>query len=236
VRAHASHIIGILAVQANQIFSRGIGQRRLGEELRQARVPLHQPILAEVLLVEKGASSQPVLLLQIMVQEFRVALDLDAQLPDQRLRAIAVRIRSLDSHGPAEADERFALIVKLVSLGVPAEVIVIVEDQDLRAGLERCSVEVGRRKTRDARSHDDEFVFFADIDSGNRRPGVLALADRIKLVHRRWIVTSKPCAQRRIVFSRRPLGLCPREGRNSRRYSNGDAVQKIPPRYRPVHP
>ena len=78
VRAHAGHVIGILAVQADQVFACRFGQGRLGEEIRQTRVAAHQAVFAEMLLVEKGAGGKIVFLYQLVIQELGIAFDLDA--------------------------------------------------------------------------------------------------------------------------------------------------------------
>src|SRR5580704_7965817 len=78
LRTHSLQIIGIFAMQANQVLARGIGERRFGEELRQARVALDENILAEVLFVEECPACQTMLLLEVAIEELPIALHRDA--------------------------------------------------------------------------------------------------------------------------------------------------------------
>ena len=101
----------------------------------------------------------------------RVALHLDAELLDQPLGGVAVRIRRRDALRAAVSDEGAALVGELVALRVSAEVVVVVEDQDLLRVAEGAPPEVRGREARDAGADDHEVVMLARVDltAGNWR-------------------------------------------------------------------
>src|SRR5262249_24889196 len=95
------------------------------------------------------------------VLKLRIALHLNRQLLDQALRRVAVRKRRRDALRAAIADERPPLIAELVPLGVSAEVVVVVEDQDLLVRSERAAPEVRCGEARNAGADDHEIVGLA---------------------------------------------------------------------------
>src|SRR5271170_8219928 len=92
-------------------------------------VAKNQAIVRKMIFVEEG-SGLKVVLLQVSVGDGVIAADVDAEFADQRLGGIAVGIRRGDRHGATEADERLALVMKLVSLRMSAEVVVVVQNQN----------------------------------------------------------------------------------------------------------
>src|SRR5262245_28208583 len=90
-------------------------------------------ILAESLAVEEHAIAQPQRLVEIRVLEFSIhAFDVDAEFLDEPRCDRTVGPRTLDHQSAAVHEMRAAVQVELVALGVSAEVVVIVEDQDSR--------------------------------------------------------------------------------------------------------
>src|SRR5262249_1762692 len=90
VGGQAGHVIGILAVDADEILPRLIRERRLREELgpRYASVAAHEAVFAEVLFVEKHRRTE--ILERVARRELAVARDVDAEILDQPLRGVAV--------------------------------------------------------------------------------------------------------------------------------------------------
>jgi hypothetical protein len=82
-----------------------------------------------------------------------------------------VRFRRLHEHRSTEAEQRLAVDRELVALRVTAEIIVIVENQDARVGVDVAAIEICGCQPADACANDNEVVVFA------RWPGrpVLAL-------------------------------------------------------------
>ncbi len=88
-------------------------------------------------------------------------LDIDADLAEQSQRYIAV-VRVLEKYAAAEREVALAGVLELISFGAPAEIIVVVENQDARV-LVRSAIEMGRRESADAPSDDDEVVALVDV-------------------------------------------------------------------------
>ena len=61
----------------------------------------------------------------------------------------------------AVAQEQATRNLKFVALGVPAEVVMIIEDQDARARARLLAIEVGCRQTTDTAPHHYKIVGFA---------------------------------------------------------------------------
>src|SRR5437660_445756 len=110
--AHRRHVVRVLAVQPNQIAPRGAGERRLREELwpRETAVPRHQPVVAEMIPVEEDRRPEIELLKDVAVEELTVARDVDAELLDETLRGVAVRVRRRNPLRAAVADEGPSLL------------------------------------------------------------------------------------------------------------------------------
>ena len=93
---------------------------------------------------------------------------IDAQGLQQAVGDRAVGERTVDLQGAAVHQVQLAAEVVLVALGVAAEIVVVVEDQDARAGP-RGAVEVRRRQAADAAADDDQVVGLAGV-LGRRWP------------------------------------------------------------------
>jgi len=82
--------------------------------------------------------------------------DVDSELIEQRERQVVVG-SVLEIDAAANGEIALAAVMELVALGVPAEVVVVAENEDARVLVGR-AVEVGRRQAADAASHHDEVV------------------------------------------------------------------------------
>jgi hypothetical protein len=150
-------------VALHGVGERGCGQQPLVEPVEVAR---HDHVLPERLAIEEEAGAQAERRVQRAVQQARIAADVDSELLDQALGDGAVRRRAVDRLCAAIADPRASAVGELVALGVPAEVVVVIEHEDARVGT--CLAEVVRGgQPADAAADDNEVVVLA---SGCRRP------------------------------------------------------------------
>ncbi len=94
-------------------------------------VTRHQLVGPESFPVEEHAVMQPERLIELRMLDFAAQLrHIDTQLRQQRLRNRRVRARAVDLQRAAIHQVQPAAELKLVALGMAAEVIVIVEDQN----------------------------------------------------------------------------------------------------------
>src|SRR5262245_12991877 len=195
---HPRHVVWILAVDSDQIRLRDVRERRLREELRPRDAPVSgdDAVFAEVLLVEEGRCAKT--LQRTASVEFAVALDFDAELFDQPLGGVAVRKRRRDALCATVADERTSVVVELVTLGVTAEVVVVIENENLLIVPERTPPEVRRRQAGNPGADDDQIVFLAAVGAC-RHLSIGPLLQRGESVDRRGIVAAQAGAERRIL-------------------------------------
>jgi hypothetical protein len=194
----------------------------------------------------------PVLAVLLRVQEEPVAgAETRQQIPG---RAGGIELLEIDTellehavHGIAEAvllevvaaswrEEHATAGVELVAPGVAAEVVVVVQDQDLlvRAGL--LAIQIGRRQTADATAGDDEVVALVQ----NRGLGGPLAAPRHRMgdLVRSVVAPAHSGEDGRVVVAgdptRRSRGLLQRqqisrgERRPSRQRERG-TVEEVPP-------
>ena len=88
-----------------------------------------ETVFLEMLLIEEGGLMQ-VVLVEPAISNGAITADLDAQLMDERFGSEAIGIRSGDGHGAAIADICSPGVLKLIALGVAAEVVVIIKNED----------------------------------------------------------------------------------------------------------
>ena len=93
------------------------------------------------------------------------ARDVDAEILEQTLGHGAVeRLGRLQRLAAAVAQDQAAIEAELVALGVAAEVVVVVQDQDSRPAI-GAPVEPGRRQAADAAADHDQIVALVDRQS-----------------------------------------------------------------------
>src|SRR5207253_2543063 len=89
--------------------------------------------------------------------------EVDAEVVQQPLGDGAVeRVGRLERLAAAVTDDRNAVDRELVALGVAAEIVVVVEDEDARVVPGRAAVEPGRGEPADAAADNDEIVALLD--------------------------------------------------------------------------
>ena len=159
-RAEARHGIESLGEEAPKIATHAVAHGRGRQERLVADVASEEPIGAVCFPVEEERRAETERLVETRVEHLRVARDVDAELRDERLGHRAVRRGAVDRLRAAVAEIGAAVVNELVSLGVAAEVVVVVEHQDPR-GRPGFPEKVRRRETADAGADDNQVVLFA---------------------------------------------------------------------------
>src|SRR5437773_709796 len=129
-----------------------------------------QRVGTECLFVEKNRRVQAKRSVQVFGYVLGIGRNINPQFFDQPLGHRAVRCRTLDGKGPAKAQHRPRAGAKLVALGVPAEVVVVVENQYAGFWSSRFAEEVSRRESADASAHNYKIVLLVGVDG---RSGVV---------------------------------------------------------------
>ncbi len=218
VVGQARHVVDLRVLQARDVFLRRRRERRLRQPLRPrraargpaaatataARRANHQPVGAKRFLVEEIRLLQTLKRIAVprATRRRRERRHIDPDRLHQPQRLGAVREWRRDAGGPAVGDEQASARAELVPLGMSAEVVVVVENEDLRRRARPRAVEVRRRQSADAAAHHDEIVGFARV---LRRAGVapeITVAQRMRHVERSVVAAAHAGQRRRIVTGR----------------------------------
>ena len=131
----------------------------------------------ERFLVEEGRTLQTHAFIEVLVEILVEAIDVDPQFLQQAECFLAVVVGRFQRLSSSIADQQPLTGLELIALRMPAEIIVIVENQNLRAGSSELAEEVRGGKATDSSTHDHEIVRFLVVDS--IRPG-LAVAHGVR--------------------------------------------------------
>src|SRR5215471_17168942 len=139
-------------------------QWRAGKKLRPwpRRIAGHEPILTERLCIEKHRwreYGQELLVEALGRQRRRV----DAQRCEEPAGLRAVRCRRRDRVRTAVAEQEPSADAELIACGVPAEVVVVVEEQDARIVASLLAEEVRGGESTDATTHHDQIIHLARV-------------------------------------------------------------------------
>lgn len=162
---------------------------------------------------------------------------IDAELRQQPLWNGCVRPRAVDLQGAAVHQVQPAAELKLVALGMTAEVIVIIQDQNSGGGASPFAKKMRRGQPADATPHDHEVVRFTGVGCS---AGPAAIPQRVRLFERTRVAAAHPRECRRVIISGilrfDGLGRGSPEQRTRQRCGRGDerSLQKITPRNLPV--
>jgi hypothetical protein len=104
--------------------------------------------------------------------------------------------------GPSIEQEGSTTYLKLVALGVSAEVVVIVQDQYSSAGGSSRAIEVRCRQSADSATHDDQVIHLVRIRA---RLWLATIAQGVCILERARMAASQAGQQRRVI-SRTVLG------------------------------
>src|SRR5215467_6746181 len=138
LRGEAGHVVDLGFVKPRDVGAYRGRERRVGQQLRP-RLGVdanHQLVGAESLAIEEDAASEPDRAVEIVsgtggVEPYRI----DAELAQEPRRNDAVGSPAVDLQCPAVYQLYPAAQLELVALGVPAEIVVIVEDENARRRL-----------------------------------------------------------------------------------------------------
>ncbi|MNS49920.1 hypothetical protein D3C72_825520 [compost metagenome] len=190
---------------------------------RVAREPL---VAAEVLGVEKHRAAQAPALIGVSLARWRRGADVDAHPGQHRTHGRTVGGGWRHLGAAAVAHQRLAAHREFVALGVAAEVVVVVEDQDAPVRAKLLAIEPRRGQPADAAAHHHEVIRFA------RQHGRVRSAFARQAVGQReraGVVAAQP-GQRRRVAGRCGLGPCltnqPRRGNTGRNAQRG-AIEEV---------
>ena len=113
----------------------------------------------------------------------------------------AVGPRAVDQQGAAVDQLETAVERKFVALGVTAEIVVVVENED--AGVRMfCPIEMRCREPADAAAHDDEIVgFIRWLEIVRLRPEI-AVAQAVRGFKCAGMTAAQPGQRRRIIAGR----------------------------------
>ena len=176
VGAEPRQVVGlVVALETGDVAARLLAQGRLAQELgpRPAaggdpRRAGHQSIDAEPLAVEPDAETEAELAIDVVIGRDLALepIEVDADGLQQTHRHRAVLAGPFDVERAAIEHQHAAAVVELVALGVAAEVVVVVEHQDLRPGASGRAEEERGRKAADAAADDHQVVGLAGIGGG----------------------------------------------------------------------
>src|SRR6266478_6823834 len=128
LRGEPRQIILFLGVDAGDVFADGIGERSFCEELRP-RGGVHsrdEAVFTESFFVEKSGGAQ--FRIELLVVGFEERFRSNADLAKQALGDIAVLAGTLDGLRSAVTQQHPSGSAKFVAFGVPAKIVVIVQD------------------------------------------------------------------------------------------------------------
>ena len=140
----AGKVVDLCFLDAGNVALRLRRQRGLSEQLRPRRPAAGNQELvgAERLAVEEHAAPQAERPIEITVRAFvRESHGIDAELFQKTVRNGTVRPWTVDLESSAVDQRQAAAELKLVALGMAAEVIMVVENEDARISA-TCAIEV----------------------------------------------------------------------------------------------
>src|SRR5579871_2332833 len=164
---------------------------------------------------------------------------IDAQLLDDSLRDLAVRSWALDRKCSAKPQAKSITDVEFVALGMPTEIVVVVENQDARFLACCFAIEVRRGESADPSADNDQIVALTGINRRARRIPESAVPQCVRRIKRSWMTAAHSSQDRRII-GRRFFRLrifaeqTPRHQCRTRRHRN--AVQEVAAADLAVHP
>ena len=197
LRVEAGEMVLHLGVEARQVSADGGRQRRFGEELRPRLLARagDQTVAQEMLPVKERGVAQPGIGFGLKPL---IAGEIDTQIGQHLLGGEAVGEGRFNAHRAAIGKDGAAAVVELVALGVTAEIVVIIKDQDLAIIAQCLPVEMGRRQAGNAAAHDHQIIMFAAVIRRNRAAKT-AVAGHVRGFETAGILPAQAGFQRGIV-------------------------------------
>ena len=106
---------------------------------------------------------QPVRAIELFIDIAWIRRDIDSQLFHQGLGNDAIGFGTLNGKSPSIPQAKFAADAEFVSLGMPAKVVVVVQDQYSRLGPGNLTKKVGRGKPADPASHHHQVIDLSGV-------------------------------------------------------------------------
>ena len=240
----AGQVVGLGVVEALDVASHRLGQRRPGQELRPRRRAFagDRPVRPEGFAVEEHAPRQRHRLVELLVERGVEALQIHADVLQQLLAFGRERRRRVDGLGTAVANHQPAAVSELVALGVAAEVVVVVEHEHLRGRSGGLAVEVRRGEAAQAGADHDQVVDLAGVGGGGDLKGASVAPQIVRRLERADVAAAQPGQPRRIDGRGRDAWLRPAERGERRRsqcrasHRDADVVEEVASRDRAIHP
>ena len=184
----------------------------------------HERVATKCLAGEEQAARQAERPIEVAVERGFEAREVDAELAHEVLGNRAVqRLRRLHRLAAAVADDPAAVERELVALGVAAEVVVVVEDQDAGPWADGAPVEPRRRETADAAADDHQIVAILHRQIVHRKRSAFT-RERMRGLERAGVVAAQSGECWRIA-SRLREDL--RRRRQAGRNGKGDTVEEV---------
>jgi hypothetical protein len=170
------------SVDAQDRVLGGFGEGGAGQKvlpvLFRLRFAHHQPVGAERFAVEEGGALQPGINLRLIAL-FGQRVGIDAQCPDQPVGDLGIRIGAVDLQRAAVHQHHMAADMEFVALGMAAEIVVVLQDQDARLGP-GLAVEIGRGETGNAAAHHDQIELLVRVVQGGGAVPEIAVAQLVR--------------------------------------------------------
>ncbi len=205
---------------------------------------LHEAVLApglsieEVRCAESHPSVQPTQLRIVRREPVQVDADVFEELPGGQVVALG----RLDVQGAAVEYQRAAVVLELVPLGMAAEVVVIVEDEDPGGSADVFDEEVRGRQPADPTANHHEVVLFARVDRIREVP-FPPIAKLVSHLEGALVAATHAGEGRRVVVARlRCEPMLTRKGDRPAGHHecsanrDGEALDEIAPGDLPIHP
>src|SRR5262249_30800515 len=154
-----------------------LGDRKRGDEILEglrlahplfrlaalpARIATHQHITAERLAAEEQAAREAERGVEFTIERSLEATDVDSESAQQLLGHLAVKLLGrLDRLAAAVSDQGTPVDRELVALGVAAEIVVVIENEDTRKRIS-LAIEPRRGEAADAAADHDQVVILLD--------------------------------------------------------------------------
>ena len=223
----------------------GLGEKRAGKVAKKSALRLggfahHQAVCAPGLFVEKVPAAQSERPVKIVIGSVvrLEPVEIDPDVRKQFLGRFVVTLGRLDVQRSAIDGEQASVVSKFIAFGVPAEIVVIVEDQNAGIAAGALQEVVGRAQPADSSADDHQVVALVGVRDGGQI-NLAAVAQLMRRLEGSDMVAAHSGQRRRIVVRR--LFRCKFLRRRPLRKKRGaggasaDSVDEIPPGDFPAH-
>ena len=166
---------------------------------RAARIAAHHFVDAEVLAIEVNPAAQVQIRVEGGVKRLLQPIDIDAELAQQPHRHRAeVGARRLQRFAAAVAEQHAVVGAEFVALGVAAEVVMVVDQQNALLLAFQLLPETGSRQPADAGADHHQIELFNGGHAAEIK-GFTVAPQLVRMLERARMVTPQPGQRRRVV-------------------------------------